>query len=95
VTAEETSLAGGPNVYWFVGGPLDGRVHTRQPSEQAPCTVRFIHLHDGPKIVHHYDLHEVAGHGGEYRLRGPGVADSADDGDEGDGVAPDLTEDTG
>jgi hypothetical protein len=31
--------------------------------------VRHTHLHDGPKIVHLYDLHEVAGHGGEYRLR--------------------------
>jgi MtrB/PioB family decaheme-associated outer membrane protein len=48
---------------------LDGRVDTREPSDPAPCTVRFVHLHDGPKIVHHYDLHEVAGHGGEYRLR--------------------------
>ncbi|GAA1248639.1 hypothetical protein GCM10009609_10090 [Pseudonocardia aurantiaca] len=69
MTAEEASLAGGRDVYWFVGGPLDGRVHTREPAEPAPGTVRYIHLHDGPKIVHHYDLHEVAGHGGEYRLR--------------------------
>jgi hypothetical protein len=68
VTAED-SLADGPDVYWFVGGPLDGRVDTREPSDPAHCTVRFVHLHDGPKIVHHYDLHEVAGHGGEYRLR--------------------------
>jgi hypothetical protein len=59
----------GPDVYWFVGGPLDGRVHTRDPDEPAPPVVRHTHLHDGPKIVHHYDLHEVAGHGGEYRLR--------------------------
>jgi hypothetical protein len=73
VTSEEASLDGGRDVYWFVGGPLDGRVHTREPAEPAPCTVRYTHLHDGPKIVHHYDLHEVAGHGGEYRLRGPGI----------------------
>lgn len=59
----------GRNVYWFVGGPLDGRVQTRAPSELAPATIRHEHLHDGPKIVHLYDLHEVAGHGGEYRLR--------------------------
>jgi hypothetical protein len=59
----------GPDVYWFVGGPLDGRVHTREPHDTAPAVVRHTHLHDGPKIVHHYDLHEVAGHGGEYRLR--------------------------
>jgi hypothetical protein len=59
----------GRDVYWFVGGPLDGRVHTREPEDPAPPVVRHVHLHDGPKIVHLYDLHEVAGHGGEYRLR--------------------------
>ena len=59
----------GRDVYWFVGGPLDGRVHTRAPDDPAPPVVRHTHLHDGPKIVHVYDLHEVAGHGGEYRLR--------------------------
>ena len=52
-----------------VGGPLDGRVHTREPDDPPPPVVRHTHLHDGPKIVHLYDLHEVAGHGGEYRLR--------------------------
>ena len=64
----ETELDG-RDVYWFVGGPLDGRVHTRAPDDPAPPVVRHTHLHDGPKIVHLYDLHEVAGHGGEYRLR--------------------------
>jgi hypothetical protein len=59
----------GRDVYWFVGGPLDGRVHTRAPDDPPPPVVRHTHLHDGPKIVHLYDLHEVAGHGGEYRLR--------------------------
>ena len=48
---------------------LDGRVHTRAPADPAPPVVRHTHLHDGPKIVHLYDLHGVAGHGGEYRLR--------------------------
>ena len=103
MTAEEASLAGERNVYWFVGGPLDGRVHTRAPSEPAPCTVRYTHLHDGPKIVHHYDLHEVAGHGGEYRLRRPhaggsaddGVKDDADDGEDYDGDPHDPADDTG
>jgi hypothetical protein len=38
--------------------------------------VRYVHLHEGPKIVHHYDLHEVAGHGGEYRLRHPDPDDA-------------------
>jgi hypothetical protein len=69
---EEETLAHGRDVYWFVGGPLDGRVDTREPCDPAPDTVRYVHLHGGPKIVHHYDLHEVAGHGGEYRLREPG-----------------------
>ncbi|MCU1664804.1 MAG: hypothetical protein QOI36_3560 [Pseudonocardiales bacterium] len=78
MTTEEASLTGGRDVYWFVGGPLDGRVDTRAPSEVAPCTVRYVHLHDGPKIVHHYDLHEVAGHGGEYRFRNS-YADESDD----------------
>jgi hypothetical protein len=62
-------LGDGPDVYWFVGGPLDGRVQVRPASEPVPATVRHVHLQDSPKIVHHYDLHEVAGHGGEYRLR--------------------------
>ena len=61
----------GRDVYWFVGGPLDGRVHTRAPDDPPPPVVRHTHLHEGPKIVHLYDLHEVAGHGGEYRLREP------------------------
>jgi hypothetical protein len=97
VTAEEASLAGERDVYWFVGGPLDGRVHTREPSEPAPCTVRYTHLHDGPKIVHHYDLHEVAGHGGEYRLRRPRAdgSDDVDDGENYDGDPRDPADDTG
>jgi hypothetical protein len=61
----------GRDVYWFVGGPLDGRVHTRAADDPPPPVVRHTHLHEGPKIVHLYDLHEVAGHGGEYRLREP------------------------
>jgi hypothetical protein len=74
--SEDYTLADGPDVYWYVGGPLDGRVDTREPSDPPPDTVRFVHLHDGPKIVHHYDLHEVAGHGGEYRLRDPDPGDA-------------------
>jgi hypothetical protein len=60
---------GSRDVYWFVGGPLDGRVQTRPAAEPVPSCIRYVHLHDGPKIVHYYDLTEVAGHGGEYRLR--------------------------
>ena len=58
----------GRDVYWFVGGPLDGRVHTREPDDPPPPVVRHTHLHDGPKIVHYYDLTEVAGHGGDVSL---------------------------
>lgn len=57
------------DTYWFVGGPLDGRIDTRPAEQDAPAVIRHVHLHEGPKIVHHYDLYEVAGHGGEYRLR--------------------------
>ena len=71
---EELLASTDRDVYWFVGGPLDGRVQTRPATDPAPATVRYVHLHEGPKIVSYYDLHEVAGHGGEYRLRtnGPG-----------------------
>lgn len=69
VWTEDATLAGERDVYWFVGGPLDGRVQARPVTDPAPPAVRYVHLHEGPKIVHHYDLHEVAGHGGEYRLR--------------------------
>jgi hypothetical protein len=57
------------DTYWFVGGPLDGRVRTRPAESAVPAVIRHVHLHGGPKIVHFYDLHEVAGHGGEYRFR--------------------------
>jgi hypothetical protein len=60
---------GRQDCYWFVGGPLDGRVQTRPADEPMPSCIRYVHLHDGPKIVHYYDLTEVAGHGGEYRFR--------------------------
>lgn len=92
MTAEEASLAKGRDVYWFVGGPLDGRVDTRPPSEPVPGTVRYTHLHDGPKIVHLYDLHEVAGHGGEYRHRGGCIDDGDADNSSGDISAGDISD---
>jgi hypothetical protein len=79
MTADDPTLSEERDVYWYVGGPLDGRVDTREASEPAPGTIRHVHLHDGPKIVHHYDLHEVAGHGGEYRLRHPESDSDADE----------------
>jgi hypothetical protein len=70
VTDDEVWRPGRRDAYWFVGGPLDGRVQTRPAAaEPMPSCIRYVHLHDGPKIVHYYDLTEVAGHGGEYRLR--------------------------
>jgi hypothetical protein len=77
---DDAGLGEGHDTYWFVGGPLDGRVHTRPADEEAPPVVRHVHLHDGPKIVTHYDLHEVAGHGGEYRMRDGGPVEEPDDG---------------
>ena len=59
----------GRDVYWFVGGPLDGRVHTRAPDDPAPRSSGTRTCTTAQKIVRLYDLHEVAGHGGEYRLR--------------------------
>ena len=70
--SEELSLTDGRDVYWFVGGPLDGRVDTREPSDPAPGTVRYVHLHEGPKIVHHYDLCYAVEYGCEYRVRETG-----------------------
>jgi hypothetical protein len=54
----------------YVGGPLDGRVDTlpRLP-ESLKETVTHVHLHGGPKIVHHYDLQYAVEYGCEYRLR--------------------------
>lgn len=54
----------------FVGGPLDGRVEARPlPEDEPRPTVTHVHLHEGPKIVHHYDLHYAVEYGCEYRLR--------------------------
>ncbi|SHG70301.1 hypothetical protein SAMN05444320_112114 [Streptoalloteichus hindustanus] len=54
----------------FVGGPLDGRWETFSGSSGSPLpTVTHVHLHNGPKILHHYDLRYTAEQGWEYRLR--------------------------
>jgi hypothetical protein len=59
-------------VLLFVGGPLDGRVEIRAARHGEPLpTVTHVHLHDGPKVVHRYDL-EPLSHGlGVYNLRPP------------------------
>jgi hypothetical protein len=54
----------------YVGGPLDGRVDTLpELPEQPKDTVTHVHLHQGPKIVHHYDLCYAVEYGCEYRVR--------------------------
>ncbi len=59
-----------PYVVRYVGGPLDGRVDTLpELPEQPRDTVTHVHLHEGPKIVHHYDLCYAVEYGCEYRVR--------------------------
>jgi hypothetical protein len=57
-------------VLLFVGGPLDGRVEIRAARHGDPLpTVTHVHLHDGPKVVHRYDLQELSAQAGVYHLR--------------------------
>lgn len=59
-----------PYVVRYVGGPLDGRVEKLpSPSDEPRDTVTHVHLHEGPKIVHHYDLTYALEYGCEYHLR--------------------------
>ncbi|RBY83524.1 hypothetical protein DQ241_19720 [Blastococcus sp. TF02A-30] len=59
-------------VLLFVGGPLDGRVEIRAARHGEPLpTITHVHLHDGPKVVHRYDLQELPGQAGVYTLRPP------------------------
>ena len=54
----------------FVGGPLDGRVEIRDARHGAPLpTVTHVHLHGGPKVVHHYDLQASTDGAGVYHVR--------------------------
>ena len=54
----------------FVGGPLDGRVEIREARHGAPLpTVTHVHLHEGPKVVHRYDLQPLTDSAGVYHLR--------------------------
>lgn len=47
----------GDAVLQFVGGPLDGRVEIRPAEHGEPLPViTHTHLHEGPKVVHRYDL---------------------------------------
>jgi hypothetical protein len=57
-------------VLLFVGGPLDGRVEVRPARHGDPLpTVTHVYLHDGPKVVHRYDLQALPGQTGVYQLR--------------------------
>jgi hypothetical protein len=64
-SAEETDA-----VLLFVGGPLDGRVEIREARHGDPLpTITHVHLHDGPKVVHRYDLQSLTDSAGVYQLR--------------------------
>jgi hypothetical protein len=57
-------------VLLYVGGPLDGRVEIRESRHGKPLpTVTHVHLHEGPKVVHRYDLEPLADGVGVYNLR--------------------------
>ena len=54
----------------FVGGPLDGRVEIRPAHQGAPLPViTHVHLHDGPKVVHRYDLEPLTDEAAVYTVR--------------------------
>lgn len=54
----------------YVGGPLDGRVEIRAARHGEPLpTVTHVHLHEGPKVVHRYDLQPLTDQAGVYHVR--------------------------
>jgi hypothetical protein len=62
--------AGGDAVLLFIGGPLDGRVEVRPAEQGAPLqTITHVHLHDGPKVVHRYDLEPLTDEAAVYTVR--------------------------
>ena len=66
-------------VLLFVGGPLDGRVEIRAARHGDPLpTVTHVHLHDGPKVVHRYDLEPLVQGVGVYNLRPRGRRTAGD-----------------
>lgn len=65
-----TDEGGTDAVLLFVGGPLDGRVEIREARHGEPLpTITHVHLHDGPKVVHRYDLQALTDSAGVYHLR--------------------------
>ena len=70
IATATVSAATEDTVLLFLGGPLDGRVEIREARHGAPLpTITHTHLHDGPKVVHHYDLHPLTDAAGVYHLR--------------------------
>jgi hypothetical protein len=68
--ADRAGAADDDAVLLFVGGPLDGRVEVRPARHGDPLpTITHVHLHDGPKVVHRYDLQSLPGQNGVYHLR--------------------------
>jgi hypothetical protein len=71
-TAAGTQASTEDAVLLFIGGPLDGRVEIRAARHGQPLpTVTHVHLHDGPKVVHRYDLEPLIDGLGIYNLRPP------------------------
>jgi hypothetical protein len=67
-------------VLLFVGGPLDGRVEVRAARHgEPPQTVTHVHLHDGPKVVHRYDLQPLPRQTGVYHVRPRGGSSAEQD----------------
>jgi hypothetical protein len=67
-------------VLLFIGGPLDGRVEIRAARHGDPLpTVTHVHLHQGPKVVHRYDLEPLTEHVGVYNLRPPALRPAHDE----------------
>jgi hypothetical protein len=68
--AAETDTGAEDAVLLYLGGPLDGRVEIRAARHGEPLpTVTHVHLHDGPKVVHRYDLEPLTPGVGVYNLR--------------------------
>jgi hypothetical protein len=66
----ETDSGADDAVLLYVGGPLDGRVEIRAARHGEPLpTVTHVHLHDGPLVVHRYDLEPLTPGVGVYNLR--------------------------
>ena len=59
---------------------FDGRVEVRAARHGEPLpTVTHVHLHDGPKVVHRYDLQPLSEGVGVYNLRPAGPEERARD----------------